>query len=82
MVVYDDVIFIFDFTVVLFGFGEKLEGIILGLFEEDGDAFEVFFVVNVVVELVFDFALLDKFGDFIIIVYFLDFDLLGHFLEN
>jgi hypothetical protein len=82
VVVYDDVVLIFYFSVVLFGFGEKLEGIVLGLFKEDGNVFEVLFIVNVVVEFVFDFALPNKFGDFIIVVYFFDFNLFGHFLED
>jgi hypothetical protein len=56
MVVDDNVVFLFDVSVDLIGLGEKLEGVVLRLFEKAGDTFQVFFILDVVVEFVFDFA--------------------------
>ena len=82
MIVYDNVVFILNISIDLFGFSKELEGVVLGLFEEDGDVFEVFFILDMVVEFVFDFALLDEFGDFVIIVDFFYLNLFGQFLED
>jgi hypothetical protein len=82
MVVNDEIIFFLNIGINLFSVAEELERINLGLFEEGGDAFEIFFVLNMVVEFVFDFAFFDKFGDFVVVVDFLNVGFLVHFLED
>jgi hypothetical protein len=82
MVVNDDIIFVFNIGINLFGFTEELERVILGLFEESGDAFKVFFILNMVVEFVFDFAFFDEFGYFIVVVDFLNVGFFVHFLKD
>lgn len=82
MVVNDDIIFVLNIGIHLFSVTEELERVNLGLSEEGGDAFKIFFVLNMVVEFVLDFAFFDEFGDFIVVVDFLNVGFLVHFLED
>lgn len=82
MVVDDDIIFILGISVDFSGLCEEFKGVVLGLFEEDGNALKVFLILNVVIKLMFDFSLFDEFRDFVILVNFLDFDLFSHFFKD